>query len=194
MILLVVGLGNIGEKYRHTRHNVGFNVLNAISQHWKLTPRAGRGDFYLLEKELNRKMVRLIWPTTNMNNSGIAVAQAAEQFEVVPEDILIVCDEYQLPLGILRFRKGGSDGGHNGLASVIEQMETDAIPRLRLGIGPLPPDTDAVSFVLSCFAEDERKITQKVLEKGASAVLYSLNKSLEEAMTLYNRNPAPDNA
>ncbi len=194
MISLVVGLGNIGEKYKDTRHNIGFDVLNEISQRWKLAPRAGDGDYYLLEKDLAGKTVRLIWPTTFMNNSGLAVKQAAERFGINPDEMLIVCDEYQLPLGTLRFRRGGSDGGHNGLADVIERMETEDIPRLRLGIGPLPPDTDAVSFVLGRFDETERKITQKVLEKGASAVLYSLNNRFEEAMTIYNRNPAPDDA
>ena len=194
MISLVVGLGNIGEEYQGTRHNVGFDVLNEICRRWKLAPREGDGDFFLVEKEIGDRIVRLIWPTTFMNNSGLAVVQAVQQFGVTADDVLIVCDEYQLPLGTMRFRRGGSDGGHKGLSSVIFEMETDAIARLRLGIGPLPADSDAVAFVLGRFTEAELKITQKVLEKGADGVLYSLHNRFEEAMTVYNRNPAPDEA
>lgn len=190
---LIVGLGNIGKKYAETRHNLGFKVLNLISAQWGIRPRPGRGDFYLLEKNYHGKTIRLVWPTTYMNNSGRAVSQVIEQYGIAPDEILVVYDDYNLPLGQLRMRLTGSDGGHNGMASIIYHLATENIARLRLGIGPVPDNIDPVDFVLGYFSSNESEIVEKMLEKSAAAVLYSLNNRLEEAMTIYNNNPAPDN-
>ncbi len=192
-VSLVVGLGNIGQKYAETRHNLGFKVLTKISDKWKIRPRPGPGDFYLLEKKLGDKTARLIWPTTYMNNSGRAVAQAVEKYDVPLEKILIVYDDYALPLGKLRVRMAGTDGGHNGIASIIYHLATENIPRLRLGIGPVPEAVDPVDFVLGSFDSEDAEKVEKMLEKSAEAVLYSLTNRLEEAMTIYNNNPAPEN-
>lgn len=192
-ISLIVGLGNIGQKYAETRHNLGFKVLNLISQKWNLRPRPGPGDYYLLEKNIGSRLIRLIWPTTYMNNSGRAVSQAIEQHSVPIDEMIVVYDDYSLPLGQLRIRPAGSDGGHNGMASIIYHLATEKIARLRLGIGPVPPEVDPVDFVLGGFMSNEIEIVEKTLEKATAAILYSLNNRLEEAMTIYNNNPAPEN-
>ena len=192
IISTVIGLGNIGHKYAGSRHNLGFEVINRIAAGWDMKPDPGDGEYYVVEKRSVHGPVRLIWPTTYMNNSGRAVARVMEKYAPDPSALLVVFDDLALPLGTLRLRLKGSDGGHNGMASVIYQLGTDEIPRLRLGIGPLPPEADQVSFVLGRFNEKEDEKAQKMLEKAAMAVLYSVEHRLEEAMNLYNYNPAPD--
>lgn len=192
MIKLIIGLGNVGKEYRDTRHNVGFEVINKIADGWEVKPKEGLGEFFVAEKEYDKEMVRLIWPTTYMNDSGLAVVQAMEIYRVRLEEVLIVFDDYYLPLGMLRIRKNGSDGGHNGMESVIYQLETEAILRLRVGTGPFPEGADSVEFVLNRFGTAEGEIKEKTVAKAAEAVLYLLNHRPEEAMNRYNRNPASE--
>ncbi len=191
MIQTIIGLGNIGKKYARTRHNLGFIVLNKISELWKIAPQPGPGNFYLAENKIEGDVVRLIWPTTYMNNSGLAVRQAVEAYKVMPGNVLVVYDDLDLPLGKIRLRQAGSGGSHNGMNSVIEHVGTEDIPRLRLAIGPMPSEVDPVSFVLGEFSPDEREIVEKMIGQAAEAVLYSLNHRLDEAMNKYNINPAP---
>lgn len=192
MISLVIGLGNIGVKYAGTRHNMGFEVLNIAAGKIGIAPSAGDGDYFVGEKEYGGRMVRFIWPTTFMNNSGAAVKQAVEKYDVPLDEILVVYDDCYLPLGTIRIRRQGSDGGHNGMESVIYHLESEEIIRLRVGIGPLPEEIDLIEFVLGRFSEKEAEIKEKVLGKSAEAVLYLLSHSPEEAMSQYNRNPAPE--
>ncbi len=195
MISLIAGLGNVGEKYAGSRHNLGFNVLDIIAEKWKKKRQPGSGDYFYIERIIDTRPVRLIWPTTYMNNSGKAVEQAVKHFQVPTDQILIVCDDFNLPLGKIRIRRGGADGGHNGLASVIYSLETEKIPRLRMGIGPIPEGVDSIDFVLERLSKKECEIIQKTLEKSAEAVLYSLRYRLDKAMSEYNNdNPAPDTA
>lgn len=190
-ISTIIGLGNIGKKYAGTRHNLGFRVLNKISEWWKIAPQPGPGEFYILENNFEGRIARLIWPTTYMNNSGLAVRQVIESFNLMPDNILIVYDDLDLPLGKIRIRQKGSGGSHNGMNSVIEHIGTEDIPRLRLGIGPMPLEVDPVSFVLGEFGPGERESVEKMIGQAAEAVLYSLNHHLDEAMNKYNINPAP---
>ncbi len=192
MIEAVVGLGNIGRKYSDTRHNLGFELLNTIANEWNIRPRPGQGEYYSAEHNYAGRMISLLWPTTYMNNSGMAVSQFLEKTGLEPEQLLIVYDDIALPLGKLRIRLRGSAGGHNGIASLIEHLGIDSIPRLRLGIGPLPENADQVSFVLGRFSAEEREIADKMIGQAADAVLYSLKHSLVEAMNKYNSNPAPE--
>ena len=192
MISAIIGLGNIGKKYTGTRHNLGFEVINLIARKWEIEPQAGDGDYYYAPKEYDNRIIRLFWPTTYMNNSGVAVKQILDGFGLSPENLLVVYDDINLPLGKLRIRMTGSDGGHNGMSSVIYNLETEGILRLRLGIGTLPEGVDQVDYVLGKFSPDEAEILNKMLEKGAEAVLYLLRNRPEEAMNLYNRNPAPN--
>ncbi|RKX18251.1 MAG: aminoacyl-tRNA hydrolase [Candidatus Zixiibacteriota bacterium] len=194
MISTFIGLGNIGDKYAGTRHNLGSEVLNRLSQKWKIKPSPGSGDFYIAEKDIDGIDIRLIWPTTYMNNSGSAVKQILEKYELTPDSMMILCDDINLPLGKIRIRSGGSDGGHNGLGSIIYHLKTEKFPRLRMGVGPLPENTDQTGFVLGRFAENEIEIMKKMLVKSEEIILYLLKSRLEEAMSVYNINPAPDKA
>jgi PTH1 family peptidyl-tRNA hydrolase len=200
----IIGLGNIGKKYENTRHNLGFDVLNILAAKWGIEPVRGKGDYFFSEKDLNGVAVTLVWPATYMNNSGLAASQLLEENKdkgLTIKDLLIVYDDFELPLGKIRIRLKGSDGGHNGMASIIQHLGTEDIMRLKLGIGPIPSGTDPVLFVLSRFAPNELEIKNKMLDKGAEAILYLLNNNAEKAMSLYNQsqgngiendNPAPE--
>jgi len=201
---LLIGLGNIGRKYENTRHNLGFELLNLLAKGWEISPRPGKGDYYYAEKSIEERVVRLIWPTTYMNNSGLAVAQALEHCVsngLSVNDLLILYDDFNLPLGKIRIRTAGADGGHNGVASIIYHLGRQDILRLRMGIGPIPPEADPIAFVLGQFGHEELKIKNKMLEKACEAVLYLLANNAEKAMSLYNQsgddqtennNPASD--
>lgn len=189
---IIIGLGNIGRKYRGTRHNLGFELLDLIAAQWNLKEKPGNGDFYLVEKECDGKIVRLVWPTTYMNNSGIAALQVMQRYQLIPDDLLVVYDDLNLSLGRLRIRSEGSDGGHNGMADIIYHLGTEKIARMRLGIGPLPTGCDAVSFVLNPFTDNELEMKKKTLDKAGEALLYLLEFDIAKAMSKYN--PAPDEA
>jgi peptidyl-tRNA hydrolase, PTH1 family len=192
MVSLIIGLGNMGEKYSHTRHNLGFDLLAILCEKWQIRPQLGSGDYFFAEKNSEAGLIRLVWPTTFMNNSGLAVAQAMERFQLSPKDLLVIYDDFNIPLGRLRIRQGGSDGGHNGIASIISHLGTEDILRLRMGIGPVPAGTDPMTFVLSHFREDELEIRNKMLVKAGESVLYLLTHGTEKAMSIFNQNPAPD--
>lgn len=192
MISLIIGLGNIGEKYAETRHNLGFDVLNLIFDRWRLRRRREKPLYFWAEKEYQGRKIRLVWPTTYMNNSGAAVSQALADFGLNLDEILVVVDDYNLPLGKVRIRKKGSDGGHNGLESIISHLQSRDFMRIRLGIGPIPENVGSIEFVLERFSGDQLEKRKKMLDKGADAVLYSLTHRPEEAMGIYNSDPAPE--
>jgi len=192
VISTFIGLGNIGSGYNGTRHNLGFEVLNQLCRKWDIKPQPGRGDYFIAEKTDMEAPIRLVWPTTFMNNSGLAVAQILEHFDLNPNLILILCDDINLELGKIRIRSGGSAGGHKGLESIIYHLGTDAFPRLRMGIGPLPDEIDQIEFVLGRFNQGEMEILKKMLVKSGEAVVYLLRNRPEEAMRIYNSNPASD--
>lgn len=164
---LVVGIGNPGEEYAGTRHNVGFDVVDrvasrnrvALERDRRLQARVGRcriGDVETV----------LLEPLSYVNLSGPVVAQVCREREIAPRDVLVVADDYHLTLGALRLRESGSAGGHNGLRSVIGALGTDAFCRLRVGIGEAPPG-DASDFVLSRFRPSERPVMDESLERAA---------------------------
>ncbi|UCD94879.1 MAG: aminoacyl-tRNA hydrolase [Candidatus Zixiibacteriota bacterium] len=192
MISLVIGLGNVGIRHAETRHNLGFDLLDMLSLKWKFMQKNGPGDFYVGEKEIDGRLVRFVWPTTYMNRCGIAVVQTMVGYNLTPADILITYDDFDLPLGKIRIRTRGSAGSHNGMESIIEHLETEEILRLRMGTGPVPEGIDPMEFVLGRFTDDEAEIKNKMLEKAGEAVLYLLKNRPEQAMTLYNQDPAPD--
>jgi PTH1 family peptidyl-tRNA hydrolase len=128
---LIAGLGNPGPHYADTRHNVGFKVVERLAERLRLSFRAGKGDYLIASDTAN---ILLLKPLTYMNNSGLAVRHAMDYFDIDVSRLLIVFDDLQLPVGKLRLRPGGSDGGHNGIASVIQHLGTQEVARLRLGI------------------------------------------------------------
>ena len=182
---LVAGLGNPGPKYAETRHNLGFRVCEKLSA--ALGAEFHREKFEALAAEARtpRGKVILLEPQTFMNLSGVAVASAVRFYRLDLQQVLVVCDDFNLDLGLLRFRRGGSHGGHNGLKDVIEKLGDEAFPRLRLGTGPLA-GRDAVAFCLSRFEPGERECVTEMVDRAAEAVRVWLESGIDGAMNRYN--------
>jgi len=185
---MIVGLGNVGREYEETRHNVGFMVLDEISSRSKRKFSPGKGEYYLATISQAGEEVFLIRPTTFMNDSGIAVKDAVERFGIRLEDLLVVYDDFNIPLARLRLRKGGSDGGHNGVYSIIYHLNDDVFPRLRCGIGTdkVAPGKDMVEFVLSKFGAEEIPEVGEMVKNAANAVFVFINEGIETAMNRFN--------
>lgn len=188
---LFVGLGNPGREYENTRHNVGFRILDKIAEQCDCTFKPGKGSYWFAECSLKNTNVYLLKPTTYMNLSGIAVKEFLDVFPVKLDSLVIILDDIQLPLGSLRFRLRGSDGGHNGLASVIFSLGTENFPRLRVGIAPLEntvPSDRLAEFVLSPFEKSEEPIIHLLIEKGANALLDFVERGSTFVMNTYNKS------
>lgn len=153
---LIVGLGNPGSRYHLTRHNVGFDTLNAFADQHFFPPCRSRFDGLVTDHSVSGEKIVLLAPQTYMNLSGRSVRQCADFFKIENEDILILLDDMNLDLGRLRIRKGGSAGGQNGLADIIQHLGTDQVPRLRIGIGRPPGRMAGSDFVLQKFTDEER--------------------------------------
>jgi PTH1 family peptidyl-tRNA hydrolase len=190
---LIVGLGNPGRKYAHHRHNVGFQCLDRLAQAHGLsfTQRRAKASLALgrcpelVEGKIADVGIVLARPLTYMNLSGQAVRQLVGFYQLPLEDILVIYDDLDLPLGTLRLRPEGGSGGHKGMRSIIEALGSQAFPRLRVGIGR-PPGNDAVSYVLSDFTADEQITLESVYEKVVAAVELFLREGIEAAMNVYN--------
>lgn len=186
---LVAGLGNPGPRYEGTRHNLGFRVVGRLAGLLRVCLRAGHGPW--LEAWSAERDLLLLTPLTYMNLSGGAVAAAARQAGVPPHRVLIVLDDLALPIGAMRLRPGGSDGGHNGLASVIAEFGTTEIPRLRCGIGGKEPVMETAAFVLSPFTEEEERELGPVVDRAAEACLLFAERGAAEAMNRFNSRVVP---
>jgi PTH1 family peptidyl-tRNA hydrolase len=184
-IRAIVGLGNPGEKYDRTRHNLGFEVVNLLKGESEFVP--GKGSYEFCETSISSLRIVLLKPTTYMNRSGMAVRSFADLESVWPEEILVIADDFNLPLGRIRLRKSGSDGGHNGLASVIYHLQTEEFPRIRLGIGPVPGKIAAEDFVLERFIAKESEISDEMVKRAARAAESWLLEGYEKAAAVYNQ-------
>jgi PTH1 family peptidyl-tRNA hydrolase len=184
MKFLIFGLGNIGKEYENTRHNIGFMVLDALANGEKFKDTQFATTCTLRN---NGKTLLLIKPTTYMNLSGKAVQYHMHWHKVPTSQILVITDDLALPLGAVRLRAKGSDGGHNGLKSIQQQIGSDQYPRLRVGIGRNFRDGEQVRYVLSPFEKEEQEILQKVIHHCRAAVLAFTDLPLEQVMSLYNK-------
>ncbi len=188
---LVVGLGNPGDEYAATRHNMGFLVADLLAAKWGAS-FSRSGFFAGLVADASPAglpRVRLVKPTSYMNLCGPVYARALKVFETEVADALIVVDDFNLDFARLRFRPEGSSGGHNGLKSVEGALSSQAYPRLRIGIGPVPGRQDPADFVLKRFNAEERKEIPFLVEDAASAVTLWLKEGMTAAMNRYNRKP-----
>ncbi|HEU5179947.1 MAG TPA: aminoacyl-tRNA hydrolase [Candidatus Polarisedimenticolia bacterium] len=184
---IVVGLGNPGAKYRGTRHNLGFWALEELGRRQGWPFRSEECDSRVARGSLREIEVLLAEPQTYMNASGGAVACLLETYGSGPEDLLVVCDDVALPLGMMRLRAAGSDGGHRGLRSITEVLGTESFARLRLGIGA--GDEPLAEHVLAEFDSDQRALAVEAAARAAECLGTALSEGLEAAMNRYNRKP-----
>lgn len=193
---LIVGLGNPGKKYQGTRHNVGFDAIASLYR------RAGKGDFWSQAKSkfdaLSGEVIApgfgggpdervlLVAPMTFMNLSGRSVRQFAQFFKTSPEDVLVICDDMNIDLGRLRMRAAGSAGGQKGLKSIIEQLGTEDVPRLRIGVGRPPEGVDAASYVLGRFRSSEKDRIGDSVDEAALGAEYWAVRPIDVTMNHVN--------
>jgi PTH1 family peptidyl-tRNA hydrolase len=189
----VIGLGNPGTKYRSTRHNIGYLAAEALVSELGATI-AGDTDLYRCYRTFNGiNDLNICFPSTYMNNSGEAVTKIVNTYNVHPDDLIVIVDDFQIPFGTIRIRSHGSDGGHNGISSIIYHLQTDQFPRLRMGIGGvIKPEEHShdymVRYVLGRFEKSEEEFLPKFLTMSVDAVKCWNNEGIETAMSLFNRN------
>ncbi len=186
-IRVIIGLGNPGRDLERTRHNLGFEVVDFLKGNSDFA--AGEGDYYRCDTVVSSLKIVLLKPTTYMNRSGIAIRQIVEAEDLSPEEILVITDDFNLPLERIRLRVSGSDGGHNGLASIIYHLGTEDFPRIRLGIGPVPEGVPAEEFVLERFKKSEVASAEKMVERAATAVSTWLEEGFEKSASIFNLAP-----
>ena len=185
---MVVGLGNIGKQYEHTRHNAGFLAIDYIAE--KYGAKIDRVKFHATVSEANigGARVLLMKPSTLMNNSGVAVSEAASLYKIDPERIIVLHDEISFDPGVLRIRRKGSAGGHNGLKSIIAHIGSDDFPRVKIGIGKKPsPDYDLANWVLGKFSEGDLKQLSSRFGDISDAVELMIKGKIDEAMNKYSK-------
>ncbi len=186
---LIVGLGNPGKKYKNNRHNLGFRVIDALSEDFKikLSKKKFSSVFNQQSAIINQQSVLLAKPQTFINLSGQAIKSFVNWEKIDLKNILIICDDFNLPLGGIRIRKSGSSGGHNGLQSIIECLDSKNFPRIRLGIGPLPQSIDPADYVLNDFDKEEKLVVDKMIDISCQAVKVMIYEGIDKAMSEYNK-------
>jgi peptidyl-tRNA hydrolase, PTH1 family len=185
---LIVGLGNPGNKYAQTRHNIGFDLLDSLAKRWQIS-FSDRKQFQGIYGEgfgSNNAKIRLLKPQTFMNLSGQSVRATIDWFKLPPESVLVVYDDLDLPLGKIRLRLSGSAGGHNGMKSIISHLGTQDFPRVRIGIGKSSGEKDTISHVLGKFSESEKPIVDEAIDLVNDSIEMILKQGVEKAMSLYN--------
>jgi peptidyl-tRNA hydrolase, PTH1 family len=183
---VLVGLGNPGAQYAETRHNVGFLVIDRLAARHQVGVTRQRHRAFYGRGRLAGEDCLLVKPQTFMNDSGDAVLRLLLYYRVQPSDVLLIYDDLALDLGVMRLRRGGSDGGHKGVRSVIHYLDTDQVARLRLGIGRGPEGHGNIDYVLSPFAKSERERAQEMVDRATEAVECVLREGLDVAMNKYN--------
>lgn len=184
---IVVGLGNPDKKYTLTRHNSGFLCIDMLGE--KLNFKVDRLKFKSLvaDTTINGHRCIVMKPQTYMNNSGEAVRECAAFYKIKPENIIVIYDDISLDVGKLRIRRKGTDGGHNGIKSIIYHLNSDQFPRIKVGCGKKPhPDYNLADWVLSEFKKDEQKALLPALENACKAIELLLENQIDKAMNLYN--------
>jgi len=181
-VRLVVGLGNPGREYEWTRHNIGFHVLDRLSQKGGWAFKGGRGEF----EEGISEGVRYLKPLTFMNCSGTAVQQVSSYYKILPEEILVIVDDVYLPLGRLRIRRSGSAGGHNGLKSIAGAINSEGFGRIRCGVGEESSGGRLEERVLEKFNRVELSEAKAMVDLAAEAILCCQNQGIEIAMNSFN--------
>ena len=184
---LLVCLGNPGDQYENTRHNVGFMVADELAERHNIPVQRLKFRALTNTVTVGDRKVLLMKPVTYMNLSGEAVHEAAAFYKIPPEHILVVSDEVSLAPGKLRVRRSGSAGGHNGLKNIIAHLGTDQFPRIRVGVGQKPhPDYDMADWVLGKFQGEDKKAVEAAVKKAADAAECLIQEGVDKAMNKYN--------
>ncbi|MFH5830810.1 aminoacyl-tRNA hydrolase [Halalkalibaculum sp. DA3122] len=183
---VIVGLGNPGRKYAGTRHNIGYEVIDRLSDRLSVSLGPGKGPFHIGDTHYHGHKLRLVKPTTYMNKSGDAVVQVLNWYKTEISECLVCYDDLNLPVGAIRIRPGGSAGGHNGIKDVINKVGTKQFPRLRIGIGDDFRNGNQVGYVLSKFSDEERQLMDDTLDRACDAVLTFVEYGIDTAMNNYN--------
>lgn len=183
---LIVGLGNPGAKYNQTRHNVGFEVAARLAQKFGSEPARARFQGEVVAATIAGQKALILTPLTFMNLSGASVLAARDFYKLEQSDLLVVCDDFNLPLAKIRLRMKGSAGGQKGLEDILRRLGTEDVPRLRIGIGAPPPGRDVAGYVLSKFTKDEQPEMTDAIQRAADAAASWVELGIEPVMNQYN--------
>ncbi len=183
---LIVGLGNPTPKYEKTRHNVGFEVIDQISEQYNISVDIAKHKGLYGKGKIEGETVILLKPMTYMNLSGESVVAVANYYKILPEDIIVIYDDINLDVGRLRIREKGSAGGHNGIKNIIAHLSTDAFPRIRVGVGMKPSRMDLADYVLSRFSKEEQMMVENGYDNACKAIELIVTNNISKAMNDYN--------
>jgi len=184
---IIVGLGNPGSQYVGTRHNVGFHVIDYLSEQYQIKVNKLKHKALIGEGIIQGEKVLLVKPQTYMNLSGESVREIKEWYKIPEDKVIIIYDDISLPLGKLRIRAKGSAGGHNGIKSIIYQLNSDVFPRIKIGVGqPANPSSELVDFVLGKFTKEEQIVIFDAIKKAADAVIAIMQEGTDKAMNRFN--------
>ena len=186
-LYIIIGLGNPGSRYDNTRHNVGFETIDVISGKYGIKIAKLRHKALLGDGDIEGHRVLLVKPQTFMNLSGESVRDIVDWYKVPTSNIIIIYDDIDIPIGKIRVRPKGSSGTHNGMRSVIYQLQSDEFPRIRIGIGKPPEGWDLADYVLSKFSGDDAKIIQESISKAAEAAVAVIKCGIDAAMNAFNK-------
>jgi PTH1 family peptidyl-tRNA hydrolase len=184
-VFALIGLGNPGRRYENTRHNIGYLIIDHFASMDKIPFKAGKGDYYYKDMNVEGSRILVAKPTSYMNNSGLVTKQILDYFPLSVSDLLIVCDDFNLPFGTIRYRPNGTDGGHNGLKSIIYHLHTDDFNRFRFGIGT--EFSDAASYVLDKFSKNELTQLKTLLPISTNGIKMWIKHGIESTMNNFNR-------
>jgi peptidyl-tRNA hydrolase, PTH1 family len=183
---IIAGLGNIGAEYEGTRHNIGFRILYELAEQNGMSFKTGKGPYYLSSGVIEGKKCILVLPSTFMNRSGSALLHASNYYQIPINDVFVVTDDINLPIGKIRLKPSGSAGGHNGLSDIIYQFKSDAFSRLRFGVGNNFNRGDQAKYVLSRFGKDEEAEVAETVKRSIEAIRVYLREGLTPAMNQFN--------
>ena len=185
-MFLIVGLGNPEEDYSKTRHNMGFNVINKIAEEYKIEVNKKKFDGLYGDGIIESKKVILLKPQTYMNLSGKSIIQVVNFYKIPLKNIIVIYDDIDINPGLIRVRKQGSSGSHNGMKSVVEELNSEDFMRVRVGIGKPQFDNDMINYVLGAIPEDEKESLKKGVEKAKNAVIEIIKNGVDKAMNQFN--------
>lgn len=192
---IIAGLGNPTSQYEGTRHNVGFDVIDALADKYNISVDGRRSRAFIGKGIIEGQKVILVKPQTYMNLSGESIRGLVDYYKIDEEqELLVIYDDVSLDVGQLRIRKKGSAGGHNGIKSIIANLGTQAFPRIKVGVGEKPKKYDLADYVLGHFSKAEREIMEEGYQKAVKAIEMILKGELEAAMNEYNRKVKPKEA